>query len=99
MPDDRLRLPSQGARFHAIAGEVAKQKLFDGRKLSVQQWKVILISAHMIAVGEDPDLVRGIEGELVSLRESTATMSVSRASSLIEYCVCWATQNGIILTK
>lgn len=99
MPDDRLRLPAQGARFHAICGEVAKQATFGGRKLSEKQWKVLFISALTIVEGDDPDLVRGLEGELVSLRESTASMSVSRASSLIEYVTAWAVQNGIVLAK
>lgn len=99
MPDARLRLPAQSARFHAICGEVAKQATFGGRKLSAQQWKVLLISSHMIVAGEDPDLVQGLAGEFVALRESTARMSVSRMSSLIEATTCWAVEAGIILAN
>ena len=95
----RPRSLSQSARFHAICDEVAKQTTLAGRKLSPKQWKLVLISAHEIVAGEDPELVRGIEGELVSLRERTSQMSSARLSSLIEYCTCWATNNGIQLSK
>lgn len=99
MSDSRLRLPSQSARFHAICREVAAQSTFGGRKLSAQQWKLILVSAHMIAAGDDPDLAIGLEGELVSLREQTSRMSVSRLSSLIEYATAYAVVAGITLAK
>lgn len=99
MADARPRLLVQSARFHAICGEVAKQAMFDGRRLSAQQWKVLFCSAHLVVAGEDPDLVQGLAGEFVSLRESTASMSVSRMCSLIEYVTCWAVENNIILAK
>jgi hypothetical protein len=96
---ERARTLPQSAKFHALCGEVARQATFGGRKMSPKQWKILLVSAHEIVAGEDPELVRGLEGEFVSLRESTARMSAERMNSLIEYCTCWATQNGIKLTK
>lgn len=95
----RPRTLPQNAKFRAICGEVAKQATFDGRKLSQKQWVILLVSAHEIVVGEDPELVIGIEDEFVSLRERTSTMSSARMSSLIEYCTAWAVENGIKLTK
>lgn len=99
MSDSRLRTADQSKRFHAICGEVARQATFGGRKLSAQQWKLILVSAHMIVAGDDPDLVIGLEGEFVSLNERTSRMSVSRMSSLIESATCWAVEAGITLAK
>lgn len=90
----------QNARFHAICNEVARQCMFRGRWLSGQQWKVLFVSAHAIATQqEDPDIVRGLEGEYVALRESTAAMSSERMASLIEYCSAWSAQMGIHLAK
>lgn len=37
----------------------------------------------------------GIEGEVVSLRESSAKMSSERMESLIEYTLAYMTSNGI----
>lgn len=99
MSDARLRTADQSKRFHAICGEVARQATFGGRKLSAQQWKLILVSAHMVAAGDDPDLAIGLEGEIVSLREQTSRMSVSRLSSLIEYSTAYAVVAGIALAK
>lgn len=96
---ERARTLPQSARFHALCGEVAKQATFGGRKLSGQQWKVLFVSAWAIAEGDDPDLVQGLAGEFVALRESTARMTSERMASLIEATTCWAVQNGIKLTK
>lgn len=96
---ERARTLPQSAKFHALCGEVAKQATFDGRKLSKRQWIILLVSAHEIVEGEDPEMTLGIEGEFVSLRERTSSMSSARMSSLIEYCTAWAVENGIKLTK
>lgn len=94
-----LRNLPQNARFHAICGEAARQATFAGRTLSAKQWKILFVSAHEIVMGEDPDIVKGIEGEIVSLRERTASMSTSRMASLIEYATAWCIQNGVHLAK
>lgn len=99
MPDARLRLPSQSARFHAICGEVARQATFGGRKLPAKQWKVLFVSALAIVEDEDPQLVLGLEGEFVMLREPTAKMKSARMSALIEYSTAYAVVAGITLTK
>lgn len=96
---ERSRSLPQSAKFHALCGEVARQAKFSGRALSAQQWKVLLVSAHEIVAGADPELVQGLQGEFVMLRESTARMSSDRMNSLLEFCICWATENGIQLTK
>jgi hypothetical protein len=96
---ERARTLPQSAKFHALCGEVARQATFGGRKLSGQQWKVLFCSALAIIDGDDPDLVQGLAGEFVALRESTARMSAARMNNLIEYASCWAAENGIKLTK
>ena len=85
----------QNAIFHAICSEVSKKAEWMGRKLEPDQWKVLFVSGHSIATKQGGDIVPGIEGEFVSLRESTAKMSKARATSLIEYTMAWCADKGI----
>lgn len=94
-PPDRLLV--QNAKFHAMCGDIAKQKRFgaEQRKLTGAQWKILMVSAHAIESGEEADMVPGLTGEYVNLRESTALMSVRRMASLIESVEAWGAQNGV----
>lgn len=83
----KTRNLEQNARFHAICQELALQRaIWAGEPRSATEWKVLLISGHAVeTLGEAPDIVRGIGDEVVSLREKTSRMTVSRMSSLISY--------------
>ena len=90
----------QNAKFHALCGDVAKSHVrFGDRRISKVQWKTLLVSGHSTVTGRPSELVIGLEGELVDLRESTANMDVARASSLIEYALAWCAMNGIELRE
>lgn len=92
------RTTGQNERFHAIVGDIAKSGLtWGGKKRDAAAWKVLLVSGHATATKEGSDMVPGLEGEFVNLRESTALMSVKRGSSLIEYATAFAVQNGVML--
>jgi hypothetical protein len=96
---NRTRTLDQNAAFHSICSDVARQHLYLGRRLSMQQWKVLFISGHAIATGLGADMVPGLEGEFVNLRESSAQMSVKRMASLLEYVTAWCAENDIKLTE
>lgn len=96
-PPDRLLV--QNAKFHAMCGDVARQKQFAGRTLKGGQWKILFISAHAIETGEESDMVQGLSGEFVNLRESSAEMSIQRMSSLIEYVEAWGAQNNVVFKR
>lgn len=83
------------AKFHAICGDLSKQMQYGGKHRSLEVWKAILVSAHSIATNEPTEIVAGLEGEFLNLRESTASMSVARMSSLIEYALAYCTMNGV----
>lgn len=87
----------QNARLHAMFSDIAKRHLFNGRRLTLDQVKVMFISGHSIVTGNGADLVVGLEGEAVNIRESSARMSVARMASLIEYTAAWAANNGLEL--
>jgi len=88
------RNAGQSALFHALCTDLAKSAIqWDGKRRSAQAWKSLMISAHAIATQEGAEVVRGIEGELVNIRESSALMSKKRATSLIEYVTCFIAQH------
>ena len=92
---DITRTLEQNAKFHSICEDIAKAGfVWHGKKRNAEQVKVLLVSGHAMATGEGAEVVAGLEGEFINLRESTALMSVKRSSSLIEYATAWATLNG-----
>jgi len=90
------RSTDQNAKLHAMFGDVSKQATLHGRKLTAAQWKVIFISGHAVATGIGADVLPGIEGEFVNIRESSAQMGVKRMASLIEYMLAWGADHGIV---
>lgn len=94
---ERKRSSAQNAKFHATCGDVAKCAEFGGKRITAQQWKTLFISGHAIATGLGAEIVDGLEGEMVNIRESSASMSSSRMSSVIEYQEAWIYQKGILL--
>ena len=89
----------QSALLHALFGELSKKAKWQGEKLTPEQWKMLMVSAHTIATKEQTKMVIGIEGEVINLRESTAKMSVKRMISLIEYVQAWSACNGVELSQ
>lgn len=92
------RTDGQNERFHAIVGDIAKAGIqWAGKKRTAAEWKVLLVSGHATATREGSEMVPGLEGEFVNIRESTALMSVRRGSSLIEYATAFALLHGVEL--
>ena len=88
------RSEDASAKFHSICGDLAKSGIqWFGKTRTLEQWKILLISGHTIATKSDAEIIPGLENELVSLRESSASMSISRMSSLIEYSQAWLEQH------
>lgn len=86
----------QNAHFHALCDVIAKSGMeWMQKRRTAAQWKVLLVSGHAKATNEEVDLVPGLEGEFINLRESTALMSIRRSSSLIEYTLAFMANNGI----
>lgn len=85
----------QNSKLHALLSDISKQCEFNGKKRGIDTWKMIMVSAHKIATGGKAEMVIGLEGEVINLRESTAQMSVKRLASLIEYVQAWAVENSV----
>lgn len=87
----------QNAKFHAMCTDIAKSGAqWAGKPRTANQWKVLLVSGHAMATNESTEIVPGIEGEFVNIRESTALMSKRRSSSLIEYTVAFMATHDIL---
>ena len=80
----QTRSLDQNAKFHAICADLAGQP-WAGKPRDAAEWKVLLVSGHAVATKQGAEIVPGLEGEFINLRESTARMSKARGSSLIEY--------------
>ena len=92
------RTLDQSAKFHAICGDIAKSGIhWAGKPRTAAQWKCLLVSGHAVATGYGSDVLPGIEGEFINLRESTALMSKKRSSSLIEYAIAFCVEHSIKL--
>ena len=84
----------QNAKFHALCADIARSGVkWCGKERTAEDWKVLMVSGHAVATKQGSEIVCGLEGELVNLRESTAKMGKARASSLIEYTQAWMAQN------
>jgi hypothetical protein len=91
----RTRSLDQNAKLHAMFSDIARQATFHGKMRTAAQWKVIFISGHAMATGSGADIIPGIEGEFINIRESSAHMGVKRLNSLIEYVMAWGADNEI----
>ena len=90
----------QNAKFHAIVSDIARSPLkWAGKRRSSDEWKAILISGHAVATNSQGEVIPGIEGEFVAIRESSANMTVRRASSLIEYTLAFCAAHDIELIE
>jgi len=96
--DEPTRSMAQNALFHDLCGAIAKSGFkWMGKARTASEWKVLLVSGHGQATGQGSEVVAGLEGELVNIREPTSRMSIKRANSLIEYVEAFCSLQGIKL--
>ena len=90
----------QRSKFHAICSDFARSGIeWGGQQRTALEWKVLLISGHAAATRQEVEVLEGLEGELVSVRESTTSMSKQRGSSVIEYAIAMASMRGVRLRE
>ena len=63
------RSDAQNRLLHALFGDVSKQALWMGASRTPEQWKLLFVSGHAIATKLGADMVPGLEGEFLNLRE------------------------------
>lgn len=93
---EETRTSDQNAKFHALCSDIAKSDLtWAGKRRDAAAWKVLLVSGHATATREGAEIIPGLEGEFVNIRESTALMSIRRSASLIEYTLAFMAANNV----
>ena len=94
------RTNEQNRKFHAICRDFGRARIkFAGKERDEHDWKVLLISGHSVASGNGAEVIAGLEGEFVSIRESSARMTKARGSSLIEYALAYASHLNVKLSE
>ncbi len=93
------RSDRQNRLLHALFGDVARQAEWLGKKRTAEEWKLLFVSGHAVATKQGADLVPGLEGEFLNLRESTARMGKARMASLLDYVMSWAIEHGVELRE
>ena len=96
----RGRTNQQNRKFHALCADIARSNMeWAGCRRTAEEWKNLMISGHAKATGRESEIVIGLEGEMVQIRESSARMSVARSASLIDYVTAWAVSHGVRLRE
>ena len=86
----------QNAKFHAMIGDIVRAGIeWAGKRRTDDDWKALLVSGHAIATKQGGEVLAGLEGEVVFIRESTASMSKARGASLIDYVQAWGDLHGV----
>lgn len=83
------------AKFHALCEKAAQHLQWAGKRRTRDEWKVLFVSGHSVATKQGADIVPGLEGEFVNIRESTARMSRARSASLIDYTIAFLASHGV----
>lgn len=86
----------QNAALHGLISDVVRAKtVWVGQEWDTDSWRAIFASAYAKAVNLPVQTIPGLEGEFVAIRPSTARMSKSELSALIEYITAFCVQRSI----
>lgn len=93
------RTLEQNDKFHAICNDVAKVKLWAGKKRDTEGWKRLFVDAWARATSKrQAEIVPSLDGEsVVNLGIQTRRMPVDEMSELIEFAQCWCVTNEVRL--
>ena len=95
---ERSRTLDQNARLHAMLGEVSRQATYLGKKRGIEFWKGLFVSGWQMATDQKPEIVPGLEGEFINIRESTTRLSVRKLTEVMEYIEAYCGMNDIKLS-
>jgi len=94
---ERTRSLEQNARLHAMLSQISRKKDYLGKKRGVEFWKGLFVSGWQMATNQHPEIVPGLEGEFINIRESTTRLSVKKITEVMDYIEAYCGMNGIIL--
>lgn len=90
--DPKRTLP-QNNKFWAMLTEIAEQKEHFGRKYDTETWKALLMQAW----GREVKFIPTLSGDgVMPIMYSSSALSIQEMADLIEFMLCWGTQNGVV---
>lgn len=94
-----VRSLDQNAMFHAICGDIAKQRTWAGKKLDGEGWKRLMVDAWARAEGKSQgQVVPSLDGNsVVNLGIQTRRLPVGDMADLITFAQAWAVENDVRL--
>ena len=89
---DKLRTVPQNDRLHPLIRPIANNLVWHGKKLSVDDWKLVFVDA----LNREMRLAPNIDGTgFVQLGRKTSKLSVGEMSDLMALIEAFAAQHGI----
>ncbi len=89
----------QNDMFHAICGDIAKQRTWAGKRIDTEGWKRLLVDAWARTEGKGQgNVVPSLDGaSVVNLGIQTRRMKVGDMADLITFAQAWAVENDVEL--
>ncbi len=89
----------QNDMFHAICGDIAKQRQWAGRWLDTEGWKRLLVDAWARLEGKaQGQVVPSLDGQsVVNLGLQTRRMTVGEMADLITFAQAWCAEHDVRL--
>lgn len=94
--EEPTRSNVRNAQLHAVIGDVAAQMVWDGEKLSIEQWKRLLVAAWMRATDRPIKLARAIDGTgFDPIYQRTSRLYEGECRELIQFIYAWGVEQGV----
>lgn len=91
------RTLEQNAMLHAALSDIAEKLEWHGKKLSLDVWKRLCTAAWLREIGESPEMIPALDNQGFDvIFERTSKMTVKQMTGLIEWCLAFGAQNGVV---
>ncbi len=94
------RSGEQNRLLHACLSDIAEQLPWHGQRLTIDVWKRLCTAAWLREEGESPEMIPALDGKGFDVVfEKTSRLTVAQMTSLIEWCLAFAAENGVKLSE
>ena len=94
--DSPRRTDPENRLLHALIGEVAVAKVWEGKRLPMEVWKRLLVAAWCRASGEPAEMYRSLDGQGIDIvPKRTGKLTKKECADLIEFIYAWGAENGV----
>ena len=88
------RSSPQNALLHALISDIAKSRMWAGQKLSIEEWKRLLVAAFERAQQRPAKFFPALDGRGFDVvYKRTSKMGVKEMADLITYIEWWTAEN------